>query len=107
MKWDIDRELRCLEPETAKGTTIQRLLVGIDFMERHDIKPTAAEIANGCGMIWSVGLGFSHQPKAFFYAQTIRKAFLKARRAYKANRLDKHTPWGVQPFQPEPRTSHG
>ena len=63
--------------------------------------------AKGCGTIWVVGLGFIHEPKAFFYAQTIRKAFLKARKAYKASRLAEHTPWGSQPFRPKPRQRRG
>jgi len=107
MKWDIDRELRRLEPETAAGTTINRVLADIASMKQHGVEPTPAQLANGCGTIWVVGLGFIHQPKAFFYAQTIRKAFLKARQAYKASRLDEQTPWGTQPFRPKLRQRGG
>jgi hypothetical protein len=103
MKWDIDRELRRLEPETAAGTTINRVLMDVASMKRNGVEPTAEHLANGCGTIWVVGLGFIQEPKAFFYAQTIRKAFLKARQAYKASRLAEHTPWGTQPFRPKPR----
>lgn len=107
MKWDIDRELRRLEPETAAGTTINRVLSDLAAMKRHGVEPTPEQVAKGCGTIWVVGLGFIHEPKAFFYAQTIRKAFLKARKAYKASRLAEHTPWGSQPFRPKPRQRRG
>jgi hypothetical protein len=103
MKWDIDRELRRLEPEQAAGTSVNRVLMETASMIRLGVEPTAQQEQKGCGTIWVVALGFLHEPKAFFYAQTIRAAFLKARKAYKMSRLDEHTPWGTQPFRPKPR----
>ncbi len=102
MKWDIDRELSRLEPETAAGTTIQRVLMEVATMVRHGVEPTPLQKQRGFATVWVVGLGFLNEPKAFFYAQTIRKAFLKARKAYKASRLAEHTPLGTQPFRPKP-----
>jgi hypothetical protein len=110
MKWDIDRELARLEPERAKGTTIQRVLVdtkmiGPTAAKEHrskygHIKLAPEERARDCVVLWSVGLGYMHEAKAFFYGKTIREAFLQARKAVKAKKLAEHTPWGKQAFTP-------
>lgn len=101
MRWNIDKELAQFEPETAAGTSITRIIMDLTMMKREGITPTAAQIERGTGVIWCLGIGYCYSPKAFFYAQTIRSAFLKARRAAKAKQLAVHTPWGVQNFLPK------
>lgn len=73
----------------------------LDRWKKLGIKPTEAQLKAGCANIWCVAIGYSYAAKAFFYGQTIREAFLKARRAAKSNELAKHTPWDIQAFQPK------
>jgi len=101
MKWNIDCEIAKLEPSTAPGTQINRVLADVASMKNFGVKPTPAQIDRGHGNIWVVALGYSYMPKAFFYGHTIREAFLKARKAAKQSKLAKHTPWGSQAFIPK------
>ncbi len=93
MKWDIDREIAALEPDFLKGTTISRILMEVGSMKRDGVKPTPEQVERGHGTVWCLGLGQQHLAKAWFYGQTIREAFLKARKAHRENRLTEHTPW--------------
>jgi hypothetical protein len=106
-KWDIDRNLKLLEPESAPGTIVQRCIVDVKLLVNTDTKarygnivPTSEEIERGHLLLWSLGIGYAGQPKSFFYARTIRKAFLQARKAAKASQLSEHTTWGWQAFTP-------
>ncbi len=106
-KWDIDKSLKGMEPESCPGTTIQRVLLDVKLLTNPETKllygkivPTPAEVQQGCLNVWSVGIGFSYEPKAVFYGRTIREAFLQARRTVKLGKLDRHTPWGRQVFTP-------
>lgn len=111
MKWDIDRELARLEPESCPGTTLQRATLDVKLLTNGDpaylarygggrIKPTPKELEQGWVRAWSLALGFDGQAKAFFYDRTIRGVYLQARKAAKLNKLAEATPWGRQAFIP-------
>jgi hypothetical protein len=102
-KWDIDKALQKLEPIRAAGTMIERAMVEVDVMKTKGVKPTPLQVEKGYGMLWCVGLGIMGMPKAFFYGQTIRQAFLRARKAAKTDKLAEYTPWGSQVFKPKPK----
>ncbi len=106
-RWDIDRELKPLEPGSCPGTTITRALVETKLLTDPSTKgrygnivPTSAELERGHMHLWTVALGYSYEAKAFFYGRTIRGAFLQARRAAKLGALANFTPWGRQKFTP-------
>lgn len=101
MKWDPDRAIISLEPEVAPGTSFTRVYLDLRYMEREGIKPTPQQLAKGGGNVWCLGLGYSNMPKAFFYAQTMRGCYLKAKRAAREQTLSTFTPWGVQHFEPK------
>ncbi len=115
-RWDIDRDLRPLEPDTLKGTSFQRVLVETklitnpmaksEISRRRDfghIKLSREELTKESVMLWSLGIGYAGQPKAFFYGTTIRQAYLEARKAVKLQKLAQHTPWERQAFTPSLR----
>jgi hypothetical protein len=115
-RWDIDRDLRPLEPATLKGTSIQRILVETtlitnpmaksEVQRRRDfghIKLTREELTHDCIMLWCLGIGYAGKPKAFFYGTTIRQAYLEARKAVKLQKLAQYTPWERQSFTPSLR----
>jgi hypothetical protein len=102
-KWDIDNLLRKLEPEYGAGTSLERVVMDFEVLKKEGLKPTEAQLKRGTANVWCLGLGFLGMPKAFFYGQTIRQAFLRARKAAKANKLAEYTPWGTQPFKPKPK----
>lgn len=94
MKWDIDEKLAQLENDTgAAGTMITRCIMDVDLMTREGVKPTAAQRERGHGNIWCIAVGRALMPKAMFYGQTIRTAFLKALKTAKS-RKGLRTPWG-------------
>lgn len=94
MKWDIDKALASMEPESCPGTSITRVYMDLTALRKYEIRLTKAMIANRGGNVWCIGLGRSYQAKAFFYGSTIRRAFLRAQRAFKEGHLSMHTPWG-------------
>ena len=109
-KWDIDRELARLEPDRCPGTTIQRatldvkLLTNPAYKSRYgNIEPTMDELDRGWVRTWCLAIGFEGSPKAFFYARSIRSAYLQARKAAKTDKLAEATPWGRQDFSPPSR----
>lgn len=111
-KWDIDRELKRLEPESCPGTTVERALVDVKLITSPDtrvrygggkIKLTPQEIERGHLTLWCLSIGLSYQPKAMFYDRTIRGAYLQARKAAKLGKLAAATPWGRQDFTPPKR----
>jgi hypothetical protein len=108
-KWDIDRDLRGLEPETLAGTRIERAMVDVSwFSSEHGrlmygggkVSPTFEELQNGYVLLWCVSIGFACTAKASFYDRTIRRAYLQARKAAQLGRLDRATTWGRQSFVP-------
>jgi len=112
-KWDIDKELARLEPDSCPGTTIQRatldvkLLTNPAYKTRYgNIEPTLDELNRGWVRTWCLAIGFEHAPKAFFYARSIRSAYLQARKAAKSDKLAEATPWGRQDFSPPKRTAN-
>ena len=115
-RWDIDRDLRLLEPDTLKGTSLQRILVDTKLItnpmaksetaRRRDfghIRLTRKELTEQSIMLWCLGVGYAGMPKAFFYGTTIRQAYLEARKAVKLQKLAQHTPWERQDFTPSLR----
>ena len=113
-KWNIDRDLLPLEPESCPGTSIERAIVDVKLITNPDpnyrlrygggkIVPTAKEIEQGHVRLWCLGIGYSYAAKAFFYDRTIRGAYLQARKAAKLSKLDAATPWGRQAFTPPKR----
>jgi len=98
-KWNIDKSIVRLEPDSAPGTSIERVLMDTGVMKTRGLKPTSKQSLEGQGVVWCMGVGFLGQPKAYFYGQTIREAFLRARKAAKKDRLAEHTPWGSQAFK--------
>jgi hypothetical protein len=111
-KWNIDRALKSLEPESCPGTTVQRVLLDVKLLLDSSYKvrygsivPTAAEIDRGHLWVWCLSLGFAYAPKACFYGRTIRSAYLKARKAAKDGQLATFTPWGRQDFDPPKRAA--
>lgn len=109
-KWDIDRELPRMEPDSCPGTSIERIMVGVDLLKSTktravygNVRPTPEELAHGHVKMWCLGLGYSYMARAFFYDRTIRGAYLQARKAMKAKNLAAHTPWGRQDFTPSPK----
>lgn len=105
MRWDPDRELAKFEPERCRGTSFTRVYLSADLFEQYKVKLTPQQVERGGGDVWCLSLGLSYAPKAFFYGQTMREAFLKARKAAKKEELAAHTPWGVQDFKPTVRKS--
>jgi hypothetical protein len=103
-KWNIDKQLAKLEPGDTAGTLIQRVLADVAFMTAHGVKPTPEQLERGHGNIWCVGLGFMNEPKVTFYGQTIREAFLRARKAAKKDREAMSTPWGSPALKPKRKT---
>jgi hypothetical protein len=93
MKWDIDTELLKLEPETIAGTQIVRVYMDVSIMLKEGLRPTPAQKERGAGLVWSIALGQIRMPKAFFYGQTIRQAFLRACKAMRKPRA-LLSPWG-------------
>lgn len=111
-KWDIDRALREMEPESCKGTGVQRALLDVKLLSdpvfkvrygNGKIKATPEEIERGSLTVWCLSIGLSYAPKAMFYDRTIRGAYLQARKAIKLNKLAESTPWGRQDFSPPKR----
>ena len=111
MKWDIDKALLALEPESCQGTALQRAVVDVKLLTTAPeayrlrygggkIRPTAEELERGRVLLWCLSIGLSYAPKAMFYARTIRGAYLQAVRAVKESKLDSATPWGRQDFTP-------
>ena len=95
-KWNIDRELSLLEPDSP-GTTIQRATVDVKLLTNPDPSYRAQfgkhvltdeEIQQGWVRMWCLSVGRDGCPKAFFYDRTIRKAFLRARKAAKEGLLE-------------------
>jgi hypothetical protein len=86
MKWDIDKALRELEGP-CPGTTVSRVLMSVELLERNGIKLTPKEI-NGreSVLVWCLQLGVLLEPKVFIYSMTIRGAYLRARKVLKANK---------------------
>lgn len=105
MKWDVDKAIAVFEPESCPGTAFTRAYLPLNTMVQHKIKPTPADIERGGANVWCLSIGISYAPKAFFYARTMREAFLRARRSINQKNLAKHTPWGVQPFEPKIKKS--
>ena len=109
-KWDIDYDLRALEPVSAPGTTITRVLVSTNLITdpkykaygmRH-LKLTAEEKKAGESIrVWALAIGPVYAPKAFFHGRTIRECYLLARKAVKINRGDLRSliPWGQQEWE--------
>lgn len=84
MKWDIDKALKALELDyIVPGTSFNRVLLDVSLMEEKGLKPTAQEKGRECIRVWSMGIGRLLEAKEFFYARTIREAYLKARRFLK------------------------
>jgi hypothetical protein len=113
-KWDIDRELLRVEPESCPGTTIQRVMLDVKFLTNANaktraqfgggrIKPTAEELERGWIRAWCLAVGAEHLPKAFFYDRTIRGAYLQARKALKKSARNDLTLEGRQDFTPSPK----
>ncbi len=101
--WNIDKAIAKLEPTSAPGTSITRVYMDVAVMEKYGVKPTEEQIARGSGNVWCVALGYSYAAKAMFYGQTIRGAYLRAKKAVEAGKPDelaKRTPWGVQDYKP-------
>jgi hypothetical protein len=82
MKWDIDKAVAAFEDSEMSGTSFTRVeMSGVEFMEQHLGKLTAAEREKGSALVWCMGLGRILRPKRFFYARSLHQLHLKVRRA--------------------------
>jgi len=85
MKWDIDKSLREFEAEILPGTNVSRALVDVHILEKQGVRltPEQKKEDRQSVVVWSLAIGQMHRPKAFFYGQTIRQCYLRARKAVK------------------------
>jgi hypothetical protein len=94
VKWDIDKALVDMEPESCKGTRFERILMQCSLLKQNGMEPTAAEKRDGFSPVWCLSLGRAHEPKFFIYARTMRAVYLRARKLMKAGHFGSPTPWG-------------
>ena len=103
MKWDIDKEIAKMEPASMPGTSFSRALLELDIMKREGVRPTAKQKERGLGWVWCLSIGQTHMAKAFFYGQTMRQAFLKAKKVIKARKGQLQGAWGTAISIPQPK----
>ncbi len=108
MKWDIDKALTPLEPESCSGTTITRAYLDEVYLIKEGLKPLPTDRTDRDGRVvgatvWCLALGHSYGAKAFIYGRTIRQCYLRAKKIIAAGKLAESTPWGVQAFTPRKR----
>ncbi len=61
VKWDIDRALRDMEPESCPGTTLKRIYIPIEAMPRDGVKIRPEDTKKGGANVWCLSLGHSPQ----------------------------------------------
>ncbi len=92
MKWDIDKAILALEAAGGPGTVLERILINPEdeaVQKTLGLKLSVADRAKAKKMgqqlvaAWAMGVGKSATRKLFFYAWTIREAYLMARRGLK------------------------
>jgi len=76
--WDIDEAVRELEERGSTGTSITRILMDLQLIQKEGLVPTPHQLERGHGLVWGFAVGGISLPKLFAYGQTIHEAYLNA-----------------------------